>query len=297
MLRRPLVAWFFAFLVAVVAVESTMAQAPQGGPGRRPGGFGGGFGGGGFGGGGFGGPGGGNNELMLLGSEQVQKELELLPEQIADLTKLREGNRPDFSAFAGLRDLPEEERNKKMEELRAQGEKRQKELRDKANEILLPHQQDRLKQITLQVRGSAALEDAEIAGELKLNDEQKEKIKSTREAQREKVGAMFREGGQGGEGNRDAMREKFQKLRQENDAELAAILTSDQRAQFDKMKGEKFELDMSQLNRGGPGAGPGGPTRFGGRRPGGDRPEGDRPGGARRPGADRRPEGDRPEGD
>src|SRR5688572_6865757 len=283
MLRRPLVAWFFAVLVAAVAVDAAMAQAPQGGLGRRPGGFQGGFG---------GGPGGGTSDFTLLATEQVQKELELLPEQISDLTKLREGNRPDFSAFAGLRDLPEEERNKKMEELRAAGEKRQKELREKANEILLPHQQDRLKQITLQVRGSAALEDAEIAGELKLNDGQKEKIKSTRESQREKVGAMFREGGQGGEGNRDAMREKFQKLRQENDAELVAILTSEQRAQFEKMKGEKFEIDMSQLNRGGPG-GPGGPTRFGGRRPGGDQPGGDRPGGDRRPGADR-PAGDQP---
>jgi hypothetical protein len=73
------------------------------------------------------------------------------------------------------------------------------------------------------------------------------------------------------------MREKFQNLRKENDEQLLAILTTKQREQFGEMQGEKFEIDMSQLGRGG----------FGGRRPGGDgaRPEGGRPEG-RRPGGD-----------
>lgn len=263
MSRCPLLAGIFVLLVACL-LQPAWAQPPQGG--RRPGGFGG---------PGGGGPG-GMSEGMLLGNEQVQKELELTEEQTADLGKLREAQQEKMrETFGGLRDLSEEERRAKFEELRPKMEEAQKESREKINEILLPHQQERLKQIALQVRGFGAIEDADVASELKITDEQKEKLTSTREAQREKVGAMFREG-QGNEGDRDAMREKFQKLREENETELLGILTAEQREQFEKMKGDKFELDMSQFNRG-PG-GPGGPGggRFGGRRPGGDRPEGER---------------------
>jgi len=277
MLRRPHNVWLLALFTFGFMAASAFAQPPQGGPGRRPGGPG-------FG-GGFGGPGGpgGANDAMLLSNPQVQKELELLPEQTADLAKLRETQQSSMrESFGSLRELPEEERRQKFEELRPKMEAAQKEAREKMNEILLPHQQDRLKEITLQVRGVAAIEDPAVATELGISDEQRAEIRTIREGQREKVMAMFREG-QGGEGNREAMREKFQTLRTENDKQLLAVLTTKQSEQFEKMKGEKFELDMSQMGRG-PG-GPGGPggARFGGRRPGGDRPEGGP-----------RPEGDRP---
>jgi hypothetical protein len=46
-------------------------------------------------------------------------------------------------------------------------------------------------------------------------------------------------------------REKMATLRKETDTECLAVLTDEQKAQFNKMRGEKFELDMSQLgNRG-----------------------------------------------
>jgi len=278
MLRRPHNVWLLALFTLGFMAASAFAQPPQGGPGRRPGGPG-------FGGPGFGGPGGpgGANDAMLLSVPQVQKELELLPEQVTDLAKLRETQQASMrESFGSFRDLSEDERRKKFEELRPKMEAAQKEMRDKVNEILLPHQQDRLKEISLQVRGVAAIEDPAVATELGISEEQRAEIRKIREGQREKVTAMFREG-QGGEGNREAMREKFQTLRTENDKQLLAVLTTKQREQFEKMKGEKFELDMAQLGRG-PG-GPGGPggARFGGRRPGGDRPEGGP-----------RPEGDRP---
>lgn len=260
MLRRPLGVWFFAFAVTALVASSAVAQQQPGG--RRPGGFGGP-------GGGFGGGPGGGDSTSLLRSEQVQKELDILPDQLTELNKVFEGSRPDFSQFQGLRDLPEDERNKKMEEIRAKMAETQKANREKINGILLPHQAERLKGITIQVRGGAALDDPEIAADLKISDEQKEKIKTTRDAQREKVTAMFQQG-QGNnndEAARNAMREKFQNLRKENDTELFAILNSSQRDQLEKMKGEKFELDTAQFGRGpgGPGGGPGGQ-----RRPGGD---------------------------
>jgi Spy/CpxP family protein refolding chaperone len=42
-------------------------------------------------------------------------------------------------------------------------------------------------------------------------------------------------------------------IRKETEAECAAVLTDEQKAQFEKMKGPKFELDMSAFGRGGPG--------------------------------------------
>lgn len=259
MLRRIVLGGILGLLVLAPVCAFAQAQPAEGG--RRPGGFGGGFG------GGFSGA----TEGMLLGNEKVQKELELLPEQVADLTKHREATQSQMrEMFSGMRDLPEDERRKKFEEIRGKLETAQKESREKVNAVLLPHQQDRLKEISLQLRGFGAIDDPEVAAALKISDEQKEKIAAVRTEQREKMGELFRQGGQ--DQDRDAMREKFQKLRTENEKQVLDVLTTAQQAQFEKMKGEKFELDMSALGAGGRGGPGGGGTRFGGRRPEGNPP-------------------------
>ena len=115
------------------------------------------------------------NELMLLASEQVQKELELIDEQIKDFEKLREGQAEKMrEMFAGMRDLSEDERRAKFEEMRGKLEESQKELSEKMNAILMPHQLDRLKELNIQVRGMGALDDPEVAEELKISEEQKQ---------------------------------------------------------------------------------------------------------------------------
>lgn len=220
---------------------------------------------------------------MLLGNEQIQKELELIPDQVADFEKLREEAGTKMrSMFEGVRELSEDERRAKFDELRPKMEEAQKELQGKMKEILLPHQADRLKEIFVQVRGAGALDDAEIAAKLKITDEQKQQMQEVREAQRGKMQELF----QNREGSEEDRRAKFQAAMQEVSDKVLAVLSNEQRDQFEKMKGEKLELDLSQLRRGGPG-GPGGPGGFRGRGPGGDRPNGDRPQG-------QPPEGDRP---
>lgn len=57
------------------------------------------------------------------------------------------------------------------------------------------------------------------------------------------------------------MREKMEKHREESHKNLMAVLTSEQQAQLESLKGEKIELDLSQLR--GPGGQGGG--RFGDR--------------------------------
>ncbi len=306
--RRCFSAAVVASLVAGAAWEAVAQQDPprenqpgqgqgdprQGGPGG-PGGPGrGGF--GGFG-GGPGGPGGGG-ELMLLASEQVQKEIELIDEQIKEFEKLREEQQEKMrEMFAGMRDLAEDERRAKFESMRGKLEEVQKELKEKMNAVLMPHQLDRLKELNIQIRGMGALDDPEVAAELKITEEQKKELAAKREELGRKMREVFT--GNRGDGQQrgpsEEMRAKFQQMQTEMTDALLGVLTSEQKARFEQMKGKKFEFDRSQMfggrGPGGPGGGPGGPGGQGGRRPG-DRPEGDRPAGDRPAGS--RPTNDTP---
>jgi hypothetical protein len=245
--------------LSLLAAAPLAAQEGQQGGGRRRG-----FGFGGFGqGGGF-----QFNSVTLLGLEQVQKELELVDEQKAELTKLGEEMRAQFTQGGGFnfqefQSLSEEERQARMEELRKQIEERTKEAEAKVAEILLPPQIDRLKQIRIQTRGTRAFEDEEVASVLGISDEQKQQIAAIREESQAKVQELFAAGGQDQtDEERAANREKFEQLRKESDERITAVLSADQLARFEEMKGEKFELDMSQFRGQG-----------GGRRRGGNRPE------------------------
>ena len=207
-------------LIVFLAVSTAWAQ-PGGGRGG-PGGF------GGFGFGGFG----GGSVLFTVLSEQVQKELEISDEQKASLQKLAEeirGQRPDFQA---LRDLSPEEREKKMKEMEEQRQARSAETNKKVSEILLPSQQERLREIIIQTRGvQAAANNDDLAKALGLTDEQKQKIK-------------------------DIAGQDLQKMIEEK---VLSVLTSDQKAKLEKMKAKKFEFDPAaggfggRRNRGGRG--------------------------------------------
>ena len=234
-----------ALLSAALIAAEAQAQ-PQGG-GRGRGGRG-------------GGPMGGG-PMMLMGLVQnpdVQKELEVVDDQKTKLTDLASQER---TAMGGMRDLSQEDRQAKVKQL-------QDDFQKKLADILLPKQMDRLKQIQLQLEGPRALANPDVVKALNLTDEQKEKIKTiTDEAQ-----AKNQEATQGLRGTE--RRAKMQDLNKDLTDKLLAVLTPDQAAQFDKLKGAKVNIDMSTLMRGpgrggpnGPG-GPGGPNGSGG--PGGE---------------------------
>ena len=253
--------------LAVVGAMATSAFAQPGGAGGRGrGGLG----------GGFGGP---QTGLMLAGNAAVQKELGISEDQIAKIKKLADEAREEMQAgagggadFAALRDLPEEERrakmtemmNKRMEATRKVAEK----YKPKLAEVLDAKQVERLHQITLQAAGSGAYADPDVAKALKLSKEQQDKIASITKEFGEKQRAAFTGGGAGG--GEDA-RAKMRELSATRDKDLAAVLTSDQSAQFEKMKGKEFDVAALRGGFGGPG-GPGGGGPGAGGRPGGGRP-------------------------
>ncbi|MCE9605983.1 MAG: hypothetical protein K8U03_13895 [Planctomycetia bacterium] len=236
----------FGLLLAGALADVGLAQQPE--AGRQRGGFGGGR--------GFG----GINESALLGNEKVQKELELIDDQVKQITKLREDSQAQARGqFEGIRDLPEAERRAKFEEMQTKREAAQKELRGKINEVLLPNQRDRLKELMIQAQGAGALSNAETADALKLSDDQKKQLATVREEAATKMREAMGAGRGEGQGPSEEARAKFQEMRKEMNDKLLAVLSTEQRAQFEKLKGEKADIDFTQLR------GPGG---RGGARPG-----------------------------
>lgn len=222
---------------------------------------------GGFGGPGPGGPGGGMfggaDPLMgLLMSEKVRGEINLLPDQEEALKKLREqtagsNERPDFDFGSAS----ESERRAFFEKMQQQRRESEKQTREKLEEVLGPDQLARLEEISLQVRGTGALGDPEVAAALNVTPEQKAKFESIRAemeaAMRDRMRELFQSN------DRDKMREEFQKARKEMDEKMLAVLNDEQRQQFEEMKGEAFELPEGHGGRGGF-RGPGGGGRPGG---------------------------------
>ncbi len=256
---------FLSLAMVAVLAAGTIAQDTDGGrrgaPGGGPGGPGGGRPGGGFG-------GGGDPIIGLLMSEPVRKEIELMPDQEEALTKLRESASSGFDRSVDIRSMSEDDRAKFFAEAQEKRKKMETEMREKLEEVLLPEQLERLEQISVQVRGAGALADPELAAKLNVTEDQKTKMEEVRTKSGERMREVFSSGG----GDRDKMREAFTKMRKEIDDEVLAVLTAEQRKEFEEMKGKPFEMPEGGLGRGGfGGGGPGGPGGFGGGRPGGDR--------------------------
>jgi len=238
---------FLGIVVAVLAVCLLTADlALAQGQGRR--GF-----------GGFGGFGGMQVQpAMLLPNPQVQKELKLTEEQIAKIKEITDALRPQpGAARPDFQNMSEEERR----EFFAEMQKKNDEAGKKATAVLTDTQTARFKQIQLWVQGTMALvQNEELGKKLAITDDQKEALKTITDESAKK-GQELGRGlfGQGiSEEDRTKVREQLSALRTETEAECMAVLTDDQKAQFEKLRGPKFELDFSMFGRRGRGGQPGG---------------------------------------
>jgi Spy/CpxP family protein refolding chaperone len=182
----------------------------------------------------------GGGSLFLLGQEKVQKELKLSDEQIKKIKELSDKQRE------ALQGVAREERMAKRQELTKANEKA-------IAKILDEKQQKRVKQISLQVQGTRALSNEEVAKELKLSDKQKDQLKEIQDKSREEMRGLF-----GGGGDREEAMKKMEKIRTETNEKSMGVLTADQKAKFKAMQGEPFKLDLPRP--GGRGGRPGRPA-------------------------------------
>jgi Spy/CpxP family protein refolding chaperone len=234
MLRNIAIALTTVVIVAVAANLQAQGQGNGRGRGMR-GGPGGGMG---F----MEGPGGGMG--MLLMNEKIQKELELSAEQKEKLQALgKELQKEQAANREANQKLSREERQAKRKE---NAEKHLK----KIEAILLPHQLERIKQIQLQSQlmftPGTVLAGEEVAKELELTEDQKAKIKAINEETQKAMQNAF---APGQPPQPDAF-EKMQKSRKETETKLLEVLSADQKAKLEKMKGEKFDFASMMPPRG-----------------------------------------------
>jgi hypothetical protein len=231
--------------------------------------------------------------MALLNSEQVQNEIELIDEQKTEIEAAQTAMREELQGLfqgggAGGEEQTDEERQARFTEMQEKMQTATKALQEKIEgEILLPPQVERLKQINIQVRGVAALNDEEVATALNMTDDQKAELTAIQEEMRTKMGELFPgfgqrgQGGPGGQGTqrpqqtdeeRQAARDKMTALRAETEAKQLAVMTEEQKAQFEGMKGEPVSFDIAELQggRGGFGGFGGGRGGRGGRGRGGN---------------------------
>lgn len=225
-------------LVLALAAGMALAQpGKQGGKGKRS------F--GGFMGGGMGG--GQQMTLMLLRADKVQKELDLVQDQKDKLKELADKVQKEMgSVFQGMgnfRDMSEEERAAKGKEMQEKMAEVTKKAQKEVDEILLPKQATRLKEISLQLRGIMALStDKEVSDKLKITDEQKEKMQTAQREVFEKARDLFQPGG-----DREKAMEKMRELQKEAGDKALDVLNADQKEEYAKMKGEKIDFTLQDI--------------------------------------------------
>ncbi len=180
--------------------------------------------------------------IFMLRQEAVQQELGVNDEQKKTLSELAAQLQAEaMEIISGLQDLSPEEQKEHMPELMKMVGEKGKDIQEKVDKVLDQKQLARMKELSLQSRGAAALEDDEVSATLKISDDQKTKLVAVREEGSKKMEeAMQALRGGGGGGDAGDIRQKMMDMRKELGDKALAVLSTEQREQFEKMKGAKF---------------------------------------------------------
>ena len=176
-------------------------------------------------------------KIHFLDNEKVQKELELTDEQ---KTKVAQAVKESSAAMGNniprlaRQNLgPGEMQAKMLESMK----KSQDQFLAKIGKILLPKQLERLKQIYLQAEDSKALMNPDVIKALKITGEQQAKIKSIIDEAENKIREEIASSG-------------MIKSPKDLNRKLLDVLTAEQRAEFENLKGAKFDSGSSNtMNR------------------------------------------------
>jgi len=175
------------------------------------------------------------HQVVLAQLDEVAKDLKLTDDQkkkVVELDdKLNEERRALWEDAAGDFDSIREPMNKLNAEIAADFVK---ELDDA--------QKTRLAQLFVQANGPAALFDPTVAAELKITDEQSEKLTDLRNANR----MAFQDVDWQNITPEEAAKEIDTMIDTQN-KEYSAVLTDEQRTAFEKMQGEKLKIDLAKL--------------------------------------------------
>ncbi|MCS7263611.1 MAG: hypothetical protein NZ805_02120 [Armatimonadetes bacterium] len=179
--------------------------------------------------------------LGLLRSPQVQRELKITEEQRTKLEQLGEQLREKFRGLGQeLRDLPPEERGKRVESMNAEVEK-------ELAKVLDEKQLKRLKQIALQFEGYAALARPSVAKEVGLTEGQLKQIREILREANEKRRDLFQ---QGPPADPQARFQEMRKIRDWVDEQIGKLLTEQQKQKWQQLVGEPFKFEFQPFGGG-----------------------------------------------
>jgi hypothetical protein len=174
---------------------------------------------------------------VLLRFEQVRKDLGLSELQGARAAGLLQREREERrKRFSEIRDLPREERQRRMAESRGK-------LGAELAALLNPEQQQRLEQIVLQMRGAEALADPEVSSRLGLSEAQQAEIGRLLGVVQQKREWLAERAPE----ERRKETEELREVREQALTQALVVLSDEQRQTFDHMRGAKFELERAPL--------------------------------------------------
>ncbi len=176
----------------------------------------------------------GGDPFSMLNNPSVQKDLELVDDQVqrirdinAEFSKQISEQMKSFQGDGGSLDLS---RARELGDMIRQLKEQQK---SELDNILLPHQQDRLKQVSLQMQmqamGAARALSSKLAEELGISDEQKERLKKRQQELD------------------NELQEKIKAWRDQARKELLKELTPEQRRKLEEMLGATFEMKQEDF--------------------------------------------------
>lgn len=183
--------------------------------------------------------------MTMLRLPQFVKELELVDEQVKKLEELhQEATKMQQEALAEFRSVSYQTDGKydaeKYRAMSAEYQKARAEVTEKVTkaieDILLPHQVDRMKQIQIQSQiksyGVGALQSALLADALEITDEQMKELAEKRAAAQKKLA------------------EEYARIKAELQEEvLADVLTKKQLRELESLKGEPYEVKRPDYSK------------------------------------------------
>jgi Spy/CpxP family protein refolding chaperone len=196
------------------------------------------------------------NGLNLLDNEVIRLELKVTPEQREKIQELIQSAQRDFQAVYSK--VPNEEQRK---QIRTQIENRvnavYQDYRRRVEDILTPEQRRRLQELIIRSQGMKSVDNPDVADALNLAPEQKAKVHNAIQHSREMRHEIVRSTRGEGKSGRDERRAKLAQNRADLDQNIQKILTPDQLAKFEQLKGTDVDQNVT--------AEPGAPEQLGGR--------------------------------
>jgi hypothetical protein len=182
-----------------------------------------------------------SGSMRWLRMPAIQKDLELVDDQIEKINGLQQEVQEKMRDFyKEYRELDPAERQKKYYEMNAE---LAEEVEEKIKQIILPEQQDRLKQVGLQMRlrshwalGQQLTSD-DLAEELDLSKRQKEKLLEVQNEVRQEY--------------QQKMREIQTQLAAEAQKKILDVLTAPQQKKLEQLKGEELDWPTYPYGQGG----------------------------------------------